>query len=419
MTNPAGTLAPETRIPRRLRPVSRRTDALWILSVAVVYFAAARLGLAFLIQPSGIAPVWLPSGVFLAAILLTRQDVRPWLVGTLCLTDLVAELVAGTSPALGVAYALTLTGDAVLSAWLLLRFVGNPITFRRVRGVVGWLLLSVLLSNAIAALVAAAAASVLAGASFWGAWSAWAIADGIGNLLVTPLALNWAAWAGAPWIRHPRRELEAAVLLILLAALNWVVFFGLPELRALSELMTYLNFPFLLWASLRFDMRGVTSALAIVAGVVIVDAVVSPGASRLDVGEVGNAALMAQMYIALLAVPALLLAAVASERSDTAASLREGRALLRSIVEGTSDAVYAKDLEGRYTLFNASMETITGKSAEAVLGRDDTFLFPPDEAAVVMDGDRRVMQRVATSTHEERVTAADGSVHTYLYAKGP
>jgi PAS domain S-box-containing protein len=419
VTNPAGPLAPETRIPRRLRPVSRRTDALWILSVAVVYFGAARLGLALVIEPSGIAPVWLPSGVFLAAILLTRRDLRPWLVGALYLTDLVAELLAGTPPALSLVYALTLTGDAVLSAWLLLRFVGNPITFRRVRDVVGWLLLSVLLSNAIAALVAAAAASLVEGASFRESWIAWVIADGIGNLLVTTLALSWAARVGVPWIRQPRRELEAAILIILLAGLNYLAFFGVPELSDVSEFLTYLNFPILLWAALRFEMRGASSALAVVAAAVIVNAVASPGSSSVAAGRATDVALVVQLYIALLAVPTLLLAAVASERSDTDASLREGRALLRSIVEGTSDAVYAKDLEGRYTLFNASAETIMGKSAVEVMGKDDTFLFPPDEAAVVMDGDRRVMQRVATSTYEERLTAADGSVRTYLSAKGP
>jgi PAS domain S-box-containing protein/putative nucleotidyltransferase with HDIG domain len=95
------------------------------------------------------------------------------------------------------------------------------------------------------------------------------------------------------------------------------------------------------------------------------------------------------------------------------------RGLLAGVVEGTSDAIYVKDTEGRYLLFNRAAERITGKSAAETLGRDDTFLFPAAEAAVVMAADREVMAASGPLTFEEIVTDASGRLATFLSTKGP
>jgi PAS domain S-box-containing protein len=99
--------------------------------------------------------------------------------------------------------------------------------------------------------------------------------------------------------------------------------------------------------------------------------------------------------------------------------LQSKTALLKSIIDGTSDAIYIKDFEGKYILFNEGASQITGKPADEVMGKDDTFLFSPEESAAVMDADRKVMESGKVSTFEEMVTTAAGDVHTYLSTKGP
>ncbi len=93
--------------------------------------------------------------------------------------------------------------------------------------------------------------------------------------------------------------------------------------------------------------------------------------------------------------------------------------MLAAIIEGTSDAIYVKDIRGRYLLFNQAASGVVGKSAEEVLGRDDTALFPPDEARMVMDGDRGVMDAGEVMTYEEVITDSDGHTRTFLSTKGP
>ncbi len=99
--------------------------------------------------------------------------------------------------------------------------------------------------------------------------------------------------------------------------------------------------------------------------------------------------------------------------------LKSSKALLQSIIEGTLDAVYVKDTQGRYLLFNKGAEKFIGKKAEEVLGKDDYFLFPAPQASVVMEGDLQVMKGGKTISYEEQVTDSNGQLTTFLSSKGP
>lgn len=92
---------------------------------------------------------------------------------------------------------------------------------------------------------------------------------------------------------------------------------------------------------------------------------------------------------------------------------------IKNIADATTDAVYLKDIDGKYLYLNHSAERFVGKPASQVLGKDDTFLFPASEAKEVMEGDRRVMEGGKVKTYEETVTGADGKVYTFLSTKGP
>jgi PAS domain S-box-containing protein len=106
-----------------------------------------------------------------------------------------------------------------------------------------------------------------------------------------------------------------------------------------------------------------------------------------------------------------------SERQRAERALVESYSLLNAVVEGTSDAVFVKDLHGRYLTINSAGARFLGKSVGEVLGKDDRDLFTPDTADNVIKSDRQVIVSGESQTFEETATAA-GVTRTYLATKG-
>ena len=382
-------MGPESNIgsPSSVRPSWWR-NTLWIATVALIYFATARLSLLLLFQPEGIAAIWPPSGIFLAAILLTRRDLRPWLAGTLFITDFIAEMLAGTPFMVSGIYALALTGDAVLSSWLLIRFVGEPIDFGKVRDTVGWLVLSVLLSNALVALVAAAASVHLPGThSFWSSWGWWVSSDGVGNLLATPFILGWASWirsGSMAWDR--KRTLEGLALFVTLALLNFVFFSQLAEHKLFALFLPYVIFPFLLWSALRFGIRGTATAMVIVAAVAVPFAASGrvPGFSFTP--GVLDEVIVVQLFLAITAIPSLLLAAVVTERKRVETDLRESEQRFRTLFEQATDGMLLADMETQsFTLANRQIQRLLGYSEDEIQRLTVADIHPAADLPAVLE----------------------------------
>jgi diguanylate cyclase (GGDEF)-like protein/PAS domain S-box-containing protein len=94
------------------------------------------------------------------------------------------------------------------------------------------------------------------------------------------------------------------------------------------------------------------------------------------------------------------------------------RQLLDSVISGTSDAVFVKDLRGRYLLVNRAAASVVGRQAEDIVGKDDFALFPFGIASAIRKKDQDVL-RQDVATHEEQLTVAPGRTLDFLVTKGP
>ncbi|HEY3307315.1 MAG TPA: PAS domain S-box protein [Desulfuromonadaceae bacterium] len=101
-------------------------------------------------------------------------------------------------------------------------------------------------------------------------------------------------------------------------------------------------------------------------------------------------------------------------------SRQKNQKLLQAIIEGTSDAIYAKDVKGRYLLFNSAAASAAGKNPEDVIGKDDYYLYSPKEAEKVAERDRAIILAGKSMTFEETVPGATtGEWITFNTTKGP
>ena len=109
-----------------------------------------------------------------------------------------------------------------------------------------------------------------------------------------------------------------------------------------------------------------------------------------------------------------------TERVRAEEELRASNNLLTSVLEGTSDAVFVKDEQGRYLMLNSAGARIIGKPVNEIVGQDDTQLFPGDVGRNLRDNDRRVQASGELMSLEEVVVSADHNApRTYHSTKAP
>jgi PAS domain S-box-containing protein len=92
--------------------------------------------------------------------------------------------------------------------------------------------------------------------------------------------------------------------------------------------------------------------------------------------------------------------------------------LLAAIADNSEDAIFAKDVEGRYILFNRAASRFIGQPPEAVLGRDDRAIFPREQAELLLAVGREVLASRGTITREEVLSTPDG-IRVFHATKGP
>ncbi len=82
---------------------------------------------------------------------------------------------------------------------------------------------------------------------------------------------------------------------------------------------------------------------------------------------------------------------------------QQSYALLTSVIEGTNDAIFAKNTEHKYILVNSTVASTFGKSVAEVIGKDDRALLSEENARQIMENDRRIMTSGQGEIVEEKV----------------
>jgi len=283
-----------------------------VVSLAGLYYATAKMG--YLLEFAGpvAAILWLPVGVGIAFLYLGGLRYWPGV--------LIGDLFANNYMALPVGAALGQTCgnmlEVLLATVLLRRLVRRGSPLDSVGGV-GWLVVAIAAGTALSATVGALSL-LLGDVITWHAapkvWRTWWLGDSSGALIVVPLALAWYRPLVRRW--KGRRGLEAVVML------GTVIALGEYATRSHRPL-TYLVFPALIWAALRFGQRGATLAVAVTAFFTVWNTIHYLGPFHFQ--SVTRSVLSAQLFIAVAALTTLSLAAVVSEREQFARRLGASR----------------------------------------------------------------------------------------------
>jgi PAS domain S-box-containing protein len=294
-----------------------------IVLLAVVYYALARLGLTLAWAGTNASPVWPPSGLAFAAVLLWGYRLGAGVALGAFAANCAGFLANGVPPAAAIAVSAAIAAGNTLEALggirLLRRLAAldNPLDHL---GSVYLFVVAALLAGLIGAGVGTASlllAGLAAPAAAQTVVFTWWLGDVTGILVVAPALIAWLA-PGPSRSPHARTLAAAGALagaLALVAALTFVERFAADRV---DRLLIYGFVPCIAWAAYRFGLRGASAATLATSGMAVWATV--HGLGPFAAATINDSLISLDSFIALCSVIGLVLAA--SFQRNAAAPLR-------------------------------------------------------------------------------------------------
>jgi signal transduction histidine kinase len=298
-----------------------------IILLAIIYFSTAKLGQLLAIPPGNVTPVWLPSGIILAAILWRGYYLWPGIFMGAFLGNIWAyfdpsswvnistALFAGTLNSIGEVL------SAIVTAYLIKRACGTYNPFSQVNHVIKFVFYSLLVGTTISAIFGVTTLC-LAGFLPWELYGyvffTWLTGNGTGVLMVTPALLTL--------LDNQRDETQNVKLIEIIAfwfilTLITLLSLGLwipPEYVHPSLFMIA---PILIWSVLRLGQMVTFLAILIVSALTVTVTALGTGPFS---GKALNISLIElQSFLVVLPITLMILSATFRERQRAGQKLQE------------------------------------------------------------------------------------------------
>ena len=106
------------------------------------------------------------------------------------------------------------------------------------------------------------------------------------------------------------------------------------------------------------------------------------------------------------------------ELYQTTLKLKDSNRLLNAVMKGTTDAIFIKDIEGRYLMANDATCKAIGKPYDDIIGKKDSQLFPKKSSEIINAVDQQVLQSKQPVIVDEFLQTAYGDTY-WLVNKSP
>jgi len=299
---------------------------LYMLLVAIGYYAGTKFGFLFTPPQTPTATFWPPNAILLAAFLLT--PVRMWWALLLAVipAHLLAQLHASIPFSSMLGWFVGNTGEALLGAAFIRYFEKDERSlFKSVRGVTIFLVFGVFASPLLTSFLdAAVVVQTGLGSDYWMVWTTRFFTNMLANLTVVPTIVLFGL-NGASWIREASlaRYIEAGLLSIGIVLGSILIFSGEQGWLGSTPALLYSLLPFLLWASLRFGLGGLNASLLAIALISLWN--VMHGRDPFIAGSMEQNILTLKTYLVTIAVPLMFLATLIPELRRTNRKLIEAQ----------------------------------------------------------------------------------------------
>jgi signal transduction histidine kinase/integral membrane sensor domain MASE1 len=308
----------------------RRTDllrlAIGCLLVCAAYYLGALVGLRLRLPATTPSVLWPPNAILTAALILTPPRLWPIYLLSAFPAHMVLEFGQNWQAPLVLALFLTNCSEALIGAIGLRLFSDAPDRFDRVPRVAVFMVVVVIAAPVLSSFPDAAIVSIYHAEPYWNVWQSRTLSNVLSSLTIVPALVMLVTEGRGYFSTLSRRQLlEAGLLLTCFAAVVAHMALRPPEMKPLipgTPLTTLaLLVPLLLWAAVRFGPLGSSLLLLATTFVVIVAAMTRRAPFRwMSPAEIVPGL---QLFITVMAMPFLFLAALIAERKSDAAVLAQ------------------------------------------------------------------------------------------------
>ena len=363
--------------------------------VAICYFAFAKASLTLASLHPSASPVWPPSGLALASLLLWGNGLWPAIAAGAFLANVTTFGSLSTSCLIAGGNTL----EALITAELLKRLKASTHLFEGPPQVVLFAFLTLVPGTMVSATMGVGSL-VLAGFAdppkVPSIWFTWWLGDVGGKLLVTPFIVLWAKSS----LELHRAELQRLGLLLGATIIIGIVAFSplLQQTTARGSLGFVAIGP-LLWAALRHNQRD-TATVALLLSAFAIWGTLSDGGPFAR-PNLNDSFLLTMAFVISTAVPSLVLSADVAARR-----LSEERH--RVLVEHANDIVATLDLDLRVISINPAVERILGFAPAEVIGKSLRRHVPQEQLHTLAEMLKRMCQGAQSTQYEVEVLTKAG-----------
>jgi two-component sensor histidine kinase len=288
------------------------------IAVAAAYFVLAKLGLQLAsINPSA-TPVWPPTGLALAAVLLRGYPMAAAVfIGAFAANFTTAGTV-WTSLAIGLGNTL----ECLIGSYVINRWSSGRATFETPAGVARFAVLCLAFATPVSATIGVTSLA-MAGFAEWqnfsGIWATWWLGDLAGAILFTPLLVLWANSLRQKTAAD--EPAETAAVFFTAVVIGLVAFSPLIEQSLYRSTLGFLAMLPLLWAALRRNQRDTATVAVILCGFALWGAAM--GGGPFVRGDPNESFLVLLVFLIGTSLPSLALSAdsAAQKRAEAKQSL--------------------------------------------------------------------------------------------------
>lgn len=366
-------------------PSFRKVVTISVL-ISIAYYVTAKVGFWFSLQPGSVSALWMPNSILLAGLLLTTRRWW-WLVVVICLpAHLAAEFESGVAATMILSWFLSNSFQAVIGATLMRYFLPAEVRLDRTKHLTMFLVFGAFLAPFLSSFLDAALVKLNAWGTqtYWELWKVRFLSNVLASLTLVPFILEWVQTDYRRLVRAARvRYLEALLLLMVLFAVGYLVFNAQQTSFTNKPASLYWPLPFLVWATVRFGLRGVTTVLLLVTFMVIIGAM--RGGGPFVAPSASDNALSIQVFLILVSVPLLALAAIIKERHLSEQALAEINVRNQAILRAIPDMMFILDRNGVYLDYYARDVGTLLHSPHDFLGKSVREVLPPELAEKVYE----------------------------------